>query len=131
MALFSLTFFCFALCIHAQTAEPGGAQSTAPQGNPPGVATPPIQVAVSGCLRRANDGGYRLSDQNGNTWILSSSKVNLAEHINHSVTLTGKPGALTSPQESNTQQSGTTAGGNRTHRLQVLTLDVLDVSCTR
>ncbi len=124
----SVTLFCLTLCVYAQSAEPGGP----PQNNPPGIATPPIQVAVTGCLKRSHDGGYYLSDQNGNIWMLSSDKVDLAKHVMHSVTLTGKPGAIVRQQGAGQEQSsGTQTGGNHTHTLQVLTLKLLDASCTR
>ena len=116
------------LSIQAQSsATPGGQSDT----NPPRTISPPIQIAVTGCLKRSNEGGYRLTDQNGTTWLLTSDKVNLAEQLNHSVTVTGKP-VTTPKQEASGQQGGTAEGASkRTPGLRVLTLNMLSNSCTR
>jgi hypothetical protein len=109
------------------------AQSSA-QNNQPGggFATPPIQVEVTGCVKRGVNGGYYIKDQNGHVWGLVSSKVNLSGQVEHSVSITGKPAALLHPQETQPesgQQTGTE--GNHSTNLQVLTLKMLSPSCTR
>jgi len=94
------------------------------------VATPPIQILVSGCLRRGHDGGYYISDRNGVTWALSSTTVDLSAQVMHAVTVTGKPAGLTQPPQSN-QTTGSESGGSSQRGLQVLTLKMLSNSCTR
>lgn len=119
-----------ALCplLAAQSSSAQNAQSGM---TPGGVATTPLQVAVTGCLKRsAEAGGYFISDQNG-TWKLTSSAVNLAEHVNHSVTVTGKPIAITQEQDGNGQAAKTEDGAKRQHGLRVLALKMLSPSCTR
>lgn len=110
------------------------AQNTAAQNNQPGggFATPPIQVEVTGCLKRGETGGYYVKDQNGHIWDLVSSKVNLSGQVEHSVAISGKPAALLHPQETQ-QESGRQTGteGNHSTNLQVLTLKMLSPSCTR
>ena len=109
-------------------ASPGGQSST----NPSGVASPPIQIAVTGCLKRSHDGGYYLADRNGTIWRLSSSKVNLDDQLMHVVTVTGRPGARANQDESSSQQSGAVeSSGKPSPSLQVLTLKMLSNSCTR
>ncbi len=93
--------------------------------------TPPLQILVSGCLKRGNQSGeYYLSDQNGTIWKLTSSSVNLAEHVQHSVTVTGKPISNPQPPADN-GQAGKTESSNPQPGLRVLTLKMLSSSCTR
>jgi hypothetical protein len=113
------------------------AQSSAapnPQGqaSPGGAVTTPLQVAVTGCLKRGGEsGGYYISDRNGTTWKLTSSSVNLAEHVYHSVIVTGKP--IANPQQQGNNQAGgeTEEGSKPQPSLRVLTLKMLSPSCTR
>lgn len=108
------------------------AQSGQAEANPPRVATPPIQILVSGCLKRGHDGGYYISDRNGTTWALSSTKIDLSEHVMHAVTVTGKPAGLTQPlPQSNQSGNAESSGGSSQRGLQVLTLKMLSNSCTR
>lgn len=112
--------------------QPNAAPNAPAQVNPPGVATPPIQILVSGCLKRGHDGGYYISDRSGITWTLSSAKVDLAAHVMHAVTVTGKPAGLTQPPPQSNQTGSTAENGSSSqHELQVLTLKELSNSCTR
>lgn len=92
----------------------------------PGTMSPPIQILLTGCLRRSNSGGYRLTDQNGTTWELTSHNVNLAEHVFHAVSVTGKPTTPATPQNDKSESNSSPS-----RSLQVLTLKVLSPSCTR
>lgn len=112
----------------ALRAPSGATQSGQSDTNPPRTVSPPIQLVVTGCLKRSNEGGYRLSDQNGTTWQLTSKDVNLAEHLNHVVTVTGKPATTPKQQEANSQPS---EAGNPSPGLRVVTLKMLSNSCTR
>src|SRR5271170_5912319 len=85
------------VCGYRMSAQSSPAQIDQVQQSPPGVATPPIQIAVSGCLKRGPDGGYYVSDKSGITWQLSSTMVNLSEHVMHAVIVTGKPAGPTQP----------------------------------
>ena len=115
------------LGLSAQSSETQSGQSRgAPQANPPRMATPPIQILVSGCLRRGHDGGYYISDRNGITWALSSTTVDLSAQVMHAVTVTGKPAGLAQPPPQSSQPSGNAgSGGSSQHALQVLTLKML------
>ena len=114
------------------SAQAAGAQDSRPQAAPHHwTASPPIQILATGCLRRGNQGGYFLTDQDGNTWKLTSKAVDLATQVNHSVTIGGKPGELENPQQGNHEEKGTATGGRAAHPLEVLTLKVLSPSCTR
>jgi hypothetical protein len=91
------------------------------EGPPPGINTH-HQILVSGCVKRSNDGGYLLTDQNGKTWELTAGKYNLAEQVSHSVRVAGKEFGDTRPKGSS---------GNLTPGLRVVDLKVLSPSCTR
>ncbi len=115
--------------VWAQSGATPGGQSSA---NPPGVASPPIQIAVTGCLKRSYDGGYYITDRNGTHWRLSSNKVDLDANVMHVVMVTGRPGSLANQNESASQQNETAqTSGKRSPSLQVLTVKMLSNSCTR
>ena len=128
-AKFNVCLLFVATLIAVIAVPPGQTQSAGTRGvqssdNTIGRAAPSEQVQASGCLRRGNDGGYYLKDRNGLTWVLSSSTVDLSQHIMHSVSITGK---ITKPQTGDTDSSG----GKPSPSLEVLTLTVLSPSCTR
>ena len=130
LALFVLATLCFCPSMPAQSA---GAQNPQAATQPGRTATNPLQIALTGCLKRSSStGGYSIADQNGTTWELKSTSVNLAEHVNHSVTVTGKPVSQGAPQTSSRQESGSTQTGSKPqYVLRVLTLQLLSPSCTR
>jgi hypothetical protein len=114
-------------------AQTNGMQDNQASGMPPGATNPNMQVQVMGCLKKGSEsGGYYLTDQSGHTWELVSSKVDLGEHVNHSVTITGKPAELSSQQEM-AHESGekSEAAGNQHSDLRVLSLKMMSPSCTR
>jgi hypothetical protein len=104
-----------------------GAQQSA--ANPPGTATPPLQVLVTGCLKRSSDGGYYLTDANGTTWQLSSDSMNLGDHVMHVVSVAGKPATLAKSEPS--QGGKPDAADNSARSLSVVTLKMVSNSCTR
>ena len=101
-------------------------QAPQPSAAPPQTMSPPIQLLLTGCLKRANDGGYRLTDSNGITWLLSSKGVDLAAQLNHSVTVTGKPTVVAKEQAKDQANDA-----SYVRSLQVLTVKMLSNSCTR
>lgn len=118
-----LAILSLGLAVRAQSsATPGGQSET----TPPSTMSPPIQVAVTGCLKRGNEGGFRIT-QNGTTWRLIAKDVDLAGHLNHVVTVTGKLAPLPPQQGANSENEA----GNPSHGLRVLTLKMLSNSCTR
>lgn len=119
----------FGPAVSAQSTASQGAQS----GAPGRMATNPLQIALTGCLKRSSTtGGYSISDQNGTIWELKSSSVNLAQHVNHSVTVTGKAVSAGEQPGPNNQQNGDTHSESKPqYILRVLTLQMLSPSCTR
>ena len=117
-----------------------GASDAAPAGPrgggqvaPGGPATTPLEIALTGCLRRTGaDNGFYLADQNGTTWKLTSDSVQLSEHMNQSVTVSGKPIRTPRHQETFSPQAGQTTGSSESQPiLRVLSITVLSRSCTR
>jgi hypothetical protein len=107
-------------------------QSAQSGASPGGIMTTPLQILVTGCLKRGNQAGeYYLSDQNGTIWKLTSTSVNLAEHVQHSVTVTGKPISNPQPPADNGQAGKTQDSSKPQPGLRVLTLKMLSSSCTR
>ena len=45
---------------------------------------------VTGCLSKGNsDSSFMLNGDDGSMWDVSSSRLNLAKHVGHTITLTG------------------------------------------
>ncbi|MFZ0312632.1 MAG: hypothetical protein WAL85_08000 [Candidatus Korobacteraceae bacterium] len=127
--LIILAILFLGLSLGAQTTATSGGQSPA---TPPNTMSPPIQIAVTGCLKRGNEGGYRLKDQNGTIWQLTSTAVKLGHHLNQVIAVTGKPAPTTPQSEANPSQGGTTdTAAKPSPGLRVLTLKMLSNSCTR
>jgi hypothetical protein len=46
--------------------------------------------SVTGCLQKGDEtGGYYIAGDDGKVWELHSKKVSLAEHVGHTVTVSG------------------------------------------
>lgn len=61
-----------------------------------GLASPQTKTThkkvrtLSGCLQKGDDAKeYKLTTAKGGTWEIKSDSVNLADHVGHSVTVTG------------------------------------------
>lgn len=125
--LAALAFLALASLLIAQSASAQSGQSDATAGR---TASPPLQILITGCLKRGNAAGeYSIADQNGTVWKLTSTTVNLAEQVNHSVSVGGKPVVTPKQPESNT--SGGETEGRPQPTLRVLNLKMLSNSCTR
>ncbi|HYL16895.1 MAG TPA: hypothetical protein VEV41_27935 [Terriglobales bacterium] len=47
---------------------------------------------ITGCLQKGDEPNeFTITDEDGKTWGLRSSKVNLGEHVGHKVTVAGSP----------------------------------------
>lgn len=105
------------------SAQASGGQDVQPGTNPGGSVTHPLQIALRGCLKHAtNDDGYYIADDNGRTWRLVANGVNLAEHVNQRVMLTGRP-------DSGPQQQTEGAVKEPQLSMRVLTVKTLSPSC--
>jgi len=70
-------------------------------------------ACVTGCLKPGTDtGGYYLIGQDGKMYEFTGSAVNLAEHVGHTVTVTGHTVKLSEAQESKKVQSEKAEAGS-------------------
>jgi hypothetical protein len=97
------------------------------------TATTPLQINVTGCLKTSASGGFSVTDQNGRTWRLTSKKVDLAEHVFHTVSVSGHPstGSSKTQEGKSEQNQNTEAGGSQYFGLAVTELTMVSPSCTR
>jgi len=92
----------------------------------------PLQVNVTGCLKKGSEPDrYYITDVHGRTWELSSKKVDLAAHVFHVVSISGHPSSSMTQEEQSQQNQKPAAGGNQHLALDVVELTMLSNSCTR
>ena len=90
-------------------------------------------INVTGCLKKGSEeGGYYITDQNGTTWELSSKAVDLSEHVNHVVSVSGHEMPRSKADEEKTEPSEKSeSAGNKYFDLKVAQLKMVSPSCTR
>ena len=90
-------------------------------------------VTVTGCLKKGSeDGGVYITGQDGKTWELSSKSVNLSEHLNHTVTVSGREMTGSKADEAKNEMSEKSeAGGNKYADLRVSKLQMVSTSCSQ
>jgi hypothetical protein len=81
--LWAIPIFAALLCNVAIAAEKGDKKMGAKGGK---------EVTVTGCLTKGDDANeYAIKGDDGKTYgLYSSDGINLADHVNHKVTVTGK-----------------------------------------
>src|SRR5215467_13573097 len=89
------------------------------------------QASATGCLAKGEEpGGFSLKDESGKTWELMSTDVKLADHVGHTVTVTGmetkRSKAKEEKMEANEQKE---AGGQPYSDLNVTKLKMVSESC--
>jgi len=66
----------------------------------------PHPVEVTGCLQKTNESGeFSITGEDGKTWDLRSTEVNLSKHVGHKVTLTGTPYRETPAEEAKEEKT--------------------------
>jgi hypothetical protein len=92
--------------------------------------TAPLQINVTGCLKKNASGGFSVADQSGRTWELTSKKVDLAKYVFNTINASGHPSTgLSDQKEGNSEQNP--EGGGQRFRMDVMELTVVSRSCTR
>jgi|SRR5208282_1667024 len=107
------------------------AQQPKNQMNQQRTVTTPLQVNVTGCLKKSPTGSFYVTDQNGRTWELTSKKVDLAQHVFHTVSVSGHPSAGAKTQDGKSEQGQKPGAGSQSFALDVVELEMLSPSCTR
>ncbi len=121
LALVSLcAYLLFAQAAVAQYGQSGAGQSN-------------TSTSVTGCLKQGGEkGGYYITGEDGTFYELVGKSVNLSQHVNHTVTVTGHQVKLPDSHESTVeQQEKTEAAGKSYTDLQVANLKMVSESCTQ
>ncbi len=89
-------------------------------------------MSVTGCLKQGTDkGGYYIM-ADGKMYEVMAHGVNLAEHVGHTVTLTGHSVKLSEAQESKKEASEKAEAGSSPYRdFQVTGLKMVSSSCSQ
>ena len=91
------------------------------------------QVSVTGCLQQGSEhGGYYVMGQDGKLYELMGKSVNLSQHLNQTVTVSGKQVKLSESQETKVEPHEKTesSGGSSYVDVQVGDLKVVSQSCS-
>jgi hypothetical protein len=98
--------------------------------------TKPSSITVTGCLQKGDSADeFAITGANGKTWELRSSTVKLAEHIGHTVTITGMRHHETKAEEAKEQKTETKeskeAEAKEAGDLRVTSLKMVSDSCKK
>ncbi len=89
-------------------------------------------INVTGCLKKGSEAGGYYITQDGKTWELNSKTVDLAEHVNHTVSVSGHEMMGSKADEAKTEESEKTeSGGGKYGDLSVSQLKMVSTSCTQ
>ena len=90
-------------------------------------------TSVTGCLQKGEEpSGFYISTEDGKTWELRSSKVELADHVGHQVTVSGTPTHGSKQRETKVGASEEKEAGGKEHAdLRVTTLKMVSESCSK
>lgn len=72
---------------------------------------------ATGCVQKGDEaGGFTLTDENGQVWELHSSKVTLADHVGHKVTVTGHVQHMTKMHEAKMEKHETAEAAGKPYK---------------
>ena len=88
-------------------------------------------TSVTGCLQKGDEaGGFSIMGDDGKMWELSSKKVKLADHVGHTVTVTGSPSHHSKAHEEKMEKDEKKeAAGKEYGDLRVSSLKMVSESC--
>ena len=88
-------------------------------------------TGITGCLKQGSEkGGYYVTAQDGTMYELVGKSSNLAQHLNHTVTVTGRETKLPEAQESKLEpHEKTEASGGKYVDFQVADVKMVSASC--
>jgi hypothetical protein len=92
---------------------------------------------VTGCLSKGNsDNSFVLNGDDGSMWDVSSSRVNLAKHVGHTITVTGvvshaKLHNMKEDTKSMAKDTGAAKSNNEHGRLKVTNAKMVSASCRK
>ena len=87
--------------------------------------------SVTGCLKKGDEtGGFTLTAEDGKVWELHSKKVQLAEHVGHTVAVTGTAANRSKAEEEKIEANEKKEFGEKEHGdLRVSSLKMVSDSC--
>jgi hypothetical protein len=87
--------------------------------------------SVTGCLQKGDEaGGFTITGDDGKVWELHSKKVQLADHVGHTVTVTGSAASKSKAQEEKIEADEKKEAGGKEHGdLRVSSLKMVSDSC--
>ena len=87
--------------------------------------------SVTGCLQKGDEpGGFTITGEDGKVWELHSKKVQLADHVGHTVTVTGSAGNRSKAQEEKIEANEKKEAGEKEHGdLRLSSLKMISDSC--
>jgi len=87
--------------------------------------------SVTGCLQKGDEpGGFTITGDDGKVWELHSKKVQLADHVGHTVTVTGSAASRSKAQEEKIEANEKKEAGGKEHGdLRVSSLKMVSDSC--
>lgn len=90
-------------------------------------------ITVTGCLKKGGEeGGYYITGKDGAMWELSSKTVNLSEHVNHTVSVSGHEMPRSQADETKIAESEKSeSAGSKYADLKVAQLKMVSTSCTQ
>jgi hypothetical protein len=94
------------------------------------------KTAVTGCLQKGDSADeFAITGEDGKTWELRSHTVKLAEHVGHTVTITGVPHHETKAEEAKEAKTegkeSKEAEANEAGDLRVTSLKMVSDSCKK
>jgi hypothetical protein len=96
----------------------------------------PSAITVTGCLQKGDSANeFAITGENGKTWELRSRTVKLAEHVGHTVTITGVRHHETKAEEAKEQKTESKeskeAEAKEAGDLRVTSLKMVSDSCKK
>ena len=87
--------------------------------------------SVTGCLQKGDEAeGFTITGKGGKVWELHGKKVRLAEHVGHTVTVTGTAANRSKEEEEKIEANEKKEYGEKEHGdLQVSHLKMVSESC--
>ena len=88
-------------------------------------------TSLTGCVQKGDEpGGFIMVGADGKTWELLSSKVNLADHVGHKVTVTGHVEHQSKTHEEKMEMSEKKeANGKEYQDFEVSSLKMVSAAC--
>ena len=88
---------------------------------------------VTGCLQKGSEpGGFNIVGEDGKIWELHSKKVTLADHVGHTVSVTGSPEKMSDAQEQKIEASENKEAAGKEHGdLRVSALKMVSETCNK